>query len=168
MSRPVGGLAPVTGSVLSSTRVLTAAHCSIAFPYGYTEVIAGRSNLETQGSGFVARVGATWTHQGYNLEAQFDDPTLPPVDDVTVLTLEDTLPAVYTPVTLAAQGAADPAEGTDAKIAFASSPGDETPTDLGPAKSRSRRTRLWLGCPVPATSPEKMMCSARADVDTGR
>jgi hypothetical protein len=36
--------------------VLTAAHCSVGFPYGYTEVIAGRSNLETQGSGFVARV----------------------------------------------------------------------------------------------------------------
>jgi V8-like Glu-specific endopeptidase len=108
-------VATCTGTVLSATRVLTAAHCSIGFPYGYTEVIAGRNNLATDGSGFVARVSNTWTHQGYNLQAQTSS-DVAPVDDVTVLTLKDPLPAAYTPVTLADQGAADPAADTPATI----------------------------------------------------
>ncbi len=106
-----------TGTVLSAKRVLTAAHCSIDFPYGYTEVIAGRDNLATSGSGFVARVASTWTHPGFNYERLLNDPAnAVPVDDVTVLNLKDALPAAYTPVALAAQGAADPAADTSATI----------------------------------------------------
>jgi len=152
-----------TGSVLSPTRVLTAAHCSIGFPYGYTEVIAGRSNLETQGSGFVARVGATWTHQGYNLEAQFDDPTLPPVDDVTVLSLKDTLPSIYTPVTLADQGAADPAGGTAATI-VGYGVTDEDANDSGILRAATVEIATDATCGSAAQwgsdfDPNRMMCA---------
>jgi hypothetical protein len=96
-----------TGTVLSSTKVLTAGHCTVNFPYGYTEVIAGRQTLFDDTAGFVARVATTWTHQGYNFAAQNADPQVAPVDDVSVLTLKDALPTDYTPVTLADQGAAD-------------------------------------------------------------
>jgi hypothetical protein len=105
-----------TGSVLSPTRVLTAAHCATDIPFGYTEVIAGRNALDDQTSGFIARVAQTWTHQGYNLAAQYAGTTDHPVDDVSVLSLKDRLPDAYVPVTLAGQGAPDPAAGTDAKI----------------------------------------------------
>lgn len=157
-----------TGSVLSRTRVLTAAHCSVGFPYGYTEVIAGRSNLATQGSGFVARVAGAWTHQGYNLEAQFDDPTLPPVDDVTVLTLKDTLPAVYTPVTLADQGVDDPAGGTAATIVgYGVADPDDDKTGILRAGNVEIATDAT--CDEEWGSdfdPNRMMCAGLPNVDT--
>ncbi|MBO4209495.1 trypsin-like serine protease [Micromonospora echinofusca] len=107
-----------TGTVLSSTKVLTAAHCTVDYPYGTTWVIAGRTNLDDTAGGFVARVATTWTHQGYNLAAQYAGTALAPVDDVSVLTLKDALPATYTPVQLSAQGDQAPyAEGMSATIA---------------------------------------------------
>jgi hypothetical protein len=101
-----------TGTVVSSTKVLTAAHCTIGFPFATTYVIAGRSNLEDSG-GFVARVASTWTHQNYN----YAHPEQAPVDDVSVLTLKDELPAAYPPVQLSGQGDQSPyADGTSALI----------------------------------------------------
>lgn len=107
-----------TGTVLSPTKVLTAAHCTVDYPVGTTWVIAGRSNLDDETGGFVARVGTTWTHQGYNLAAQYAGTALAPIDDVSVLTLKDALPATYTPVSLSAQGDQAPyAADTSATIA---------------------------------------------------
>jgi V8-like Glu-specific endopeptidase len=113
-------VATCTGSVISPTKVLTAAHCTVAYPFATTYVIAGRQNLDVadpnvNNGGFVARVGATWTNQGYN----YADPNaVAPVDDVSVLTLKDALPSTYTPVTLTAQGNQSPyAADTQAKIA---------------------------------------------------
>jgi hypothetical protein len=153
-----------TGTVLSPTRVLTAAHCSVALGgFTHTEVIAGRNNLETQDAGFVARVAAAWTHQGYNLEDQLDDPTLPPVDDVTVLTLKDALPAVYTPVTLAAQGAADPAGDTAAKIVgYGVTGGDEDDSGILRAGDVKIATDATCGSAAQWGSdfdPIRMMCA---------
>jgi hypothetical protein len=103
-----------TGTVLSPTRVLTAGHCNVDLPYGTIDVIAGRNDLSLATSGFVARVANTFTAPGFNYPAINHGDI--PNDDVTVLSLKDPLPAAYVPATLAAQGAADPAEGTDAYI----------------------------------------------------
>ena len=96
--------------------MLTACHGTVPdFKYAYTEVIAGRNNLATDTSGFVARVSNAWTHQGYNFEAQINTGAAP-VDDLSVLTLKDPLPAAYVPVTLVSQGVDYPAADTDATI----------------------------------------------------
>ena len=95
-----------TGTVISSTKVLTAGHCDTDIPFGSTYVIAGRNTLDdnTQG-GYIARVQSTWTDQNFNLAALNSQQTgVVPTDDVAVLTLEAPLPAAYTPVTLTAQG----------------------------------------------------------------
>lgn len=105
-----------TGSVISPTRILTAGHCIVDLPYGTTFVIAGRNNLDVDTNGFVARVSNTWTSPTFNYERLLTDSSAVPVDDVSVLTLKDPLPAQYVPTTLADQGAADPADGTDATI----------------------------------------------------
>jgi hypothetical protein len=99
-----------TGTVLSSTRVLTAGHCSFDSPLGRTLVIAGRSDLHNEGAGFATTVRTTFTHQGY-VEVNGA-----PNNDVAVLTLTNPLPPEYTPVTLDAQGAPADADGTSAQI----------------------------------------------------
>ncbi|GIF83659.1 S1 family peptidase [Catellatospora bangladeshensis] len=113
-----------TGTVLSSTKVLTAAHCNVDLPFGTTFVIAGVADAREGvdwSAGQVARVGSTWTDQRYNYKAQYDawvahTTPPPPLHDVSVLTLKDALNSKYTPVTLADQGAAAPADGTAATI----------------------------------------------------
>jgi hypothetical protein len=155
--------ATCTGTVLSPTRVLTAGHCSVGFPYGYTEVIAGRNNLATQGTGFVARVSNAWTHQGYNLAAQDANPDVAPIDDVTVLTLKDTLPAAYTPVTLAGQGAADPAGGTPSTI-VGYGVTDESVNDAGILRAGAVEIASDATCATPEQwqgkfDPNRMMCA---------
>jgi hypothetical protein len=105
-----------TGTVLSPTKVLTAAHCTTFLPRGTIQVIAGRNDVDVNTGGFVARVASVWTHQGFNLEAQIFEGAVP-VDDVAVLTLKDALPSAYTPVALSAQGDQSPyAAGTPATI----------------------------------------------------
>ncbi len=155
-----------TGSVLSSTRVLTAAHCTVDAPFGYTEVIAGRATLSNTSNGFVARVSHAWTHQGYNLEAMYNDPEQHPIDDVTVLTLKDALPSAYTPVTLADQGAPDPAEGTDAKIVGYGVTTDdpEAPDDSGILREATVDIASDATCATPAQygsrfDPNRMLCA---------
>ena len=106
-----------TGTVLSPTKVLTAAHCAVDLPFGTTTVIAGRNNINLNSGGFVARVATTWTHQSFNLAALYQGTAEVPVDDVSVLTLKDALPAAYTPVNLSAQGDQTPYAGdTQASI----------------------------------------------------
>ncbi len=162
-----------TGSVLSATRVLTAAHCTVDFPFAYTEVIAGRDNLSNDANGTVARVSHVWSHQGYNIEAQYNNPQQHPIDDVSVLVLKDKLPSVYTPVTLAAQGADDPAEGTDAEIVgYGVTSGDENaPNDSGILRAATVDIASDATCASPAQygtrfDPNRMMCAGTPPKDT--
>ncbi len=97
-------VATCTGTVIASTKVLTAGHCDTDLPFGSTFVIVGRNNLNDTTSGYVARVQSTWTDQNFNLAALNSGAATVPTDDVAVLTLEAPLPATYTPVTLTAQG----------------------------------------------------------------
>lgn len=106
-----------TGTVLSPTKVLTAGHCTVGLPFGTTYAIAGRNDLDSGSGGFVARVSSAWTHQNFNVAALWNGTANAPIDDVSVLTLLDPLPAAYTPITLTAQGDQAPyAEGTQALI----------------------------------------------------
>jgi hypothetical protein len=85
-----------TGTIVSPTKVLTAGHCTVDFPFGTTFVIAGRSDLNASG-GYVARVASTWTHQSFNYRNLDTDV---PVDDVSVLTLAQSLPDHYPSIPL--------------------------------------------------------------------
>lgn len=110
-------LATCTGTIVSSTQVLTAGHCDTDLAYGTSFVIAGSNNLNNTASGYVARVQSTWTDQKFNLAALNNGTATVPTDDVAVLTLEAPLPSAYTPVTLIAQGNQTPyAGGTSATI----------------------------------------------------
>ena len=105
-----------TGTVLSATEVLTAAHCNTNLPDATSFVIAGRSNLGDAG-GAVAKVASTWTHPGFNIAALKNATPPPPVDDVQVLRLAEALPSMYTPVQLTASGDQTPyAAGTTATL----------------------------------------------------
>jgi hypothetical protein len=106
-----------TGTVLTPTEVLTAAHCDTGFPDATTFVIAGENDIINDTNGFVAGVSSAWTHPQYNLAALNAGTTSVPVDDVEVLTLSNALPSVYTPVTLTQQGDGGPyVAGTSANI----------------------------------------------------
>ena len=106
-----------TGTVLTPTEVLTAAHCDTGFPDATTFVIAGENDIINDTNGFVAGVSSAWTHPQFNLAALNAGTTSVPVDDVEVLTLSNALPSVYTPVTLTQQGDGGPyVAGTSANI----------------------------------------------------
>lgn len=101
-----------TGTVVSSTQILTAGHCDTDFAFGTTYVIAGRSNLSDTSSGYVALVRSTWTDQTFRVSS-----TGVPSDDVSVISLWNPLPAAYTTVSLTAQNDQTPyAAGTSATI----------------------------------------------------
>jgi hypothetical protein len=93
-----GWVSTCTGTVISSTKILTAAHCTVDLPHGTTYVIAGRNNLDDETGGYVAEVASTWTHQSYGAYNGA------PRHDVAVLTLKQALPNVYTPIAVAPQG----------------------------------------------------------------
>ncbi len=85
-----------TGTIISPTKVITAAACTIPpLPGGPTTVIAGRDNAYDGTAGFVDGVASVWT------SPQFDEI---PGNDVQVLTLTTPLPSVYTPIGLSAEG----------------------------------------------------------------
>ena len=114
-----------TGTVISHTKILTAGHCTIDFKHGTIQVIAGRNDLDDETAGTVYGVSNVWTHQGFNLRAQYNG-TNPhaqyngttPLDDVSVLTLRTPIDPVYTPYALTAQGDQTPyTANTDAVIA---------------------------------------------------
>ncbi|MGC5332670.1 trypsin-like serine protease [Micromonospora sp. DT62] len=112
-----------TGTIVAPNKVLTAAHCTADGP-GTTRVIAGNDQLLDEqgnildGSGYVAEVGSTWTHQGWNIVENYNDPSVPLRNDISVLTLKKNLPTEYTPVSLSTQGDATPyVAGTSAVIA---------------------------------------------------
>jgi hypothetical protein len=99
--QPAQFVALCTGTVISSTRVLTAGHCDTDMAFGTTFVIAGRNTLGDSSSGYVAQVQSTWTDQNFNLAALNNGTAAVPVHDVSVLTLAVPLPSAYTPVQLA-------------------------------------------------------------------
>jgi hypothetical protein len=94
-----------TGTIISSTKILTAGHCTVDFNFGATVVTAGANVLDTNPqAGFVDYVASTWTDQSFNYASYIAGVAPAPVDDVSVLTLEQPLPSQYTPITLQAQG----------------------------------------------------------------
>ncbi len=112
--------ATCTGTIISPTKVLTAGHCATDFTLGDSVVIAGANTLRDASdnvAGFVARVQSTWTHPSFNA-AQIYAPNsnAVPLDDVSVLTLTQPLPAVYTPVDLAPAGSPTDYDETAALI----------------------------------------------------
>ena len=92
-----------TGTVVSPTKVLTAASCVTGLSLATSVVIAGRNNLADNTSGYVARVKSTWTHPSFNY-GLLSLHLATPVDDVSVLTLTEPLPPAYTAVPLAPAG----------------------------------------------------------------
>jgi hypothetical protein len=113
-------VATCTGTVISPTKVLTAGHCGVDWPFGFVFVVAGRSNLntiDTEPGGYIARPASVWTHQSFNYRDLVNGITDVPKDDVSVLTLTQPLPVAYTPITLSAQGDQTPySGGTAAEI----------------------------------------------------
>ena len=89
------------GSIISPTKVLTAAACDVPPTLGRIAVIAGRTEPTDDSVGFVDGVASVWTDIGYipNDEVIHD-----PSDDVQVLTLTLPLPSVYTPIPMSAEG----------------------------------------------------------------
>jgi hypothetical protein len=95
-----------TGTVLSPTKVLTAAGCDVPPGLlGRTEVIAGRDDLADDSVGFVDGVASTWTDQNFKVEVTAGGSN---GSSVQVLTLTQPLPSVYTSIGLSAQGDESP------------------------------------------------------------
>ncbi|MCW3816221.1 trypsin-like serine protease [Micromonospora sp. DR5-3] len=139
------GIGWCTGTVVAPNKVLTAAHCT-ADGAGTTRVIAGHDQLlDANGNiittaGYVAEVGSTWTHQGWNIAAQYDQTADTILDDVSVLTLKKDLPVEYTPITFSAQGETAYAPGDMADIVgYGVTSSDE---NVDPGDTRLRRASV--------------------------
>jgi secreted trypsin-like serine protease len=96
------------GSVISSTRVLTAAHCVLGFSLANLSVIANRFNLRNRFAGEVLGVAAARIHPDYESSG---------IHDVAVLDLAQ--PTTVAPVALptAAEDAATTAPGALLRVA---------------------------------------------------
>jgi secreted trypsin-like serine protease len=96
------------GSVISATKVLTAAHCVLGFNLASFAVIANRPNLRTRGTGEVLGVASARIHPAYESTG---------FHDVAVLNLSQ--PTTAAPVRLpsAAEDAAFTAVGTRLRVA---------------------------------------------------
>jgi secreted trypsin-like serine protease len=79
------------GSVLSATKVLTAAHCAIGFDISRMSVVTGRANLADPSVGQVHQLTAATVHPEYESTGRYD---------IAVLTLAT--PTTAAPVALAA------------------------------------------------------------------
>ncbi len=157
-----------TGSIIAPNKVLTAAHCVTDGP-GTTRVIAGNDRiLDEYGniintSGYVAEVGSTWTHPGWNLAQQYQDENAPIRNDVSVITLKKNLPAEYTPIAMGTQGDQTPyAAGTTAVIAGYGIDYDANGQEI--ADSRLRKATVPMQsdsyCDVPNLYyPSEMFCA---------
>ncbi|MFD0783295.1 trypsin-like serine protease [Micromonospora azadirachtae] len=164
-----------TGTIIAPNKVLTAAHCTADGP-GTTRVIAGNDRLVDDNgniittSGYVAEVASTWTHPSWNIAQQIDDPeNAPIVDDVSVLTLKQNLPSVYTPVSLSEQGDQTPyAAGTSAVIAgYGVTSDDEVWPDTRLRKATvNMRSNDECNLVPELYYPERMICAGNATPDT--
>ncbi|MEV5516750.1 serine protease [Streptomyces flaveolus] len=94
------------GTLVSPTKVVTAAHCMAGETTRSVRVVGGRTYLNGT-NGTVARVSRIWVHPGYTDAADGDD--------VAVLTLSTSMP--YTPVTyVSSSDTSVYAAGTEARV----------------------------------------------------
>jgi hypothetical protein len=107
-----------TGTVLTPTRVLTAANCEFNYDRASITVLAGDSAIGPTGNGgYADQAVAVWTDADYGayLELITRGGPHPPSGNVSVLSLATPLPAAYPPIALTAQGDQTPyAAGTKA------------------------------------------------------
>jgi hypothetical protein len=104
---PYGTRPVCTGTIISPTKVLTAAGCDLQSTYSNLRVIAGRDDLADDSVGFVDTVASTWTDPNLTIPG-YNDGTGDPRSNVQVLSLGLPLPSVYTPISLSAQGDESP------------------------------------------------------------
>lgn len=158
---PVWWIATCTGTVISPTKVLTAAHCTTGMAFGTTVVIAGRAQLDTDTGGFVAAVATTWTDQQFNLAALNSGAADVPVHDVSVITLKTALPAAYPPISLTAQGDNTPyAAGTSATI-VGYGVSDSSASDSGILRQATVQMQSNTTCQtaMPGYDAQSMICA---------
>ncbi|MGW5670944.1 trypsin-like serine protease [Micromonospora sp. NPDC003776] len=166
-----GGFYWCTGTVIAANKVLTAAQCT-SDGAGTTRVIAGHDQLlDDVGNvipnvGYVAEVGSTWTHQGWNIAQQHADPSRAPLDDVAVLTLKTNLPSAYTPITLAGQGEATYTAGQMADIVgYGVNNSSTEPVPVPGGDTRLRKASVPIQtdtfCNLPGTGYDasRMLCA---------
>ena len=153
-----------TGTILSSTKILTAAHCTADLPLGTTWVIAGRNNLEDQNGGFVAQVASTWIHPDFGYYTG-DAPRY----DVAVLSLKQPLPGSYTPINLIPQGDSTGQADNDTAMILGYGVTDPALNDAGLLHTATVPIRDDTTCGTslgPGFDPATALCAGSPGVDT--